>query len=225
MFKYLGEIAPERKLAWDCATGNGQAAVELAKVFDRMIATDASEKQIANAERHDHVDYRVAPAENSGLDSDSVDLVMVAQALHWFDLDRFYAEVNRVLKRGSVFAASAYRFFRITPEIDQIVNRRYYRDIVGPYWPAERASIEKFEEIPFPFSEIKTPRFEMTLQWNLQRLLGYLSTWSATQRFITANKCNPLDEIERELRVAWGDTKQRRRVVWPLTLRASIKAA
>ncbi|HXX41761.1 MAG TPA: class I SAM-dependent methyltransferase [Chthoniobacterales bacterium] len=227
MFKYLGEIAPERKLAWDCATGNGQAAVELANVFDRVIATDASEKQIANAERHKHVDYRIAPAENSGLDSYSVDLVMVAQALHWFDLDRFYPEVNRVLQQSGVFAASAYRFFQITPEIDRIVNHRYYREIVGPHWPAERTSIEKFEEIPFPlsFSEMETPPFEMTLQWNLQHLLGYLSTWSATQRFIAANKRNPLDEIERELRVAWGDTKRLRRIVWPLTLRAGIKVA
>jgi ubiquinone/menaquinone biosynthesis C-methylase UbiE len=226
MFKYLGEIAPERRLTWDCATGNGQAAVELGKVFDRVIATDASEKQIANAEPHERVDYWVAPAEDSGLDSQSVDLVLVAQALHWFDLDRFYAELNRVLKPDGVFAASAYRFFRITPEIDQIVNRRYYQEIVGPYWPAERASIEKFEEIPFPFSEIKTQPFEMTLQWNLQHLVGYLSTWSATQRFVAANKRDPLEEISDELETAWGsDVSQRRNVVWPLMLRVGVKAA
>ena len=107
LFEYLGGIAPQRKLAWDCATGNGQAAIALASVFERVIATDASEAQIANAEAHAHVEYRVAPAENSGIESDTIDLVMVAQALHWFDLDRFYAEVMRLLKPGGIFAASA----------------------------------------------------------------------------------------------------------------------
>src|SRR5947199_9956333 len=116
MFEYLGGVAPSPALAWDCGTGNGQAAVGLASVFDRVIATDASEKQITNAEPHQRVDYRVAPAENSGIESDTVDLIMVAQALHWFDLPRFYEEVPRVLKSNGVFAASAYKFVHITQE-------------------------------------------------------------------------------------------------------------
>ncbi len=111
LFDYLGSIAPSRQLAWDCGTGNGQAAVGLASVFDRVIATDASEKQIANAQSHKRVEYRVAPAENSGIESETIDLIMVAQALHWFDLDRFYAEVRRVLKNNGVLAASAYNLF------------------------------------------------------------------------------------------------------------------
>jgi len=132
LFKYLGAIAPQRKLAWDCGTGNGQAAVALASVFERVIATDASEAQIANAEAHARVEYRVAPAETSGIESDTMDLVMVAQALHWFDLDRFYAEVKRVLKPNGIIAASAYNLLKIAPAIDEIVNRYYY-EIVGPF--------------------------------------------------------------------------------------------
>jgi SAM-dependent methyltransferase len=224
LFDYLGRIAPSRQLAWDCGTGNGQAAVGLASVFDRVIATDASDAQIANAQPHDRVEYRTAPAEQSGLAAETIDLIMVAQALHWFDLDRFYAEVRRVLKRGGIFAASAYKFFHITPEIDRLVNRRYYDKIVGPFWPPERVLVEKFEELPFPFSEIQTPSFEMIAQWNLEHLVGYLRSWSATQRFIAANRRDPLDEIADELRTAWGDTKQTRRVIWPLTLRVRIKA-
>ena len=224
MFEFLERIAPARKAAWDCATGNGQAAVELAKVFDRVIATDASEKQIENAQPHERIEYRVAPAENSGLQTETVDLIMVAQALHWFDLDRFYAEARRVLKPDGVVAASAYKFFHITPEIDQLVNRRYYGKVVGRFWLPERALVEKFEEPPFPFSEIQTPSFEMIAQWNLEHLVGYLRSWSATQRFIAANQHDPLDEIADELRAAWGDTKQTRRVIWPLTLRVGIKA-
>lgn len=172
IFEYLGTLAPSRNLAWDCATGNGQAAVGLASVFDRVIATDASEKQIANAEQHDHVKYRVAPAEASGLESSSIDLIMVAQALHWFDLQRFYDEVRRVLKPNGALAASAYRFFHVTPEIDKLVNHRYHDEIVGPFWPPERALIQKFEQLPFPFPEIEAPRFEMAAEWNLDQLIG-----------------------------------------------------
>jgi SAM-dependent methyltransferase len=224
MFEYLGSVAPSRTLAWDCATGNGQAAVELAEVFDRVIATDASEKQIANAQPYAHVEYRVAPAENSGLQSGTVDLIMVAQALHWFELPRFYEEVRRVLKNRGVLAASAYRFLQIAPAIDELVNRRYYHDIVGPFWPPERLLVEKFEGLPFPFAEIKTPAFEMIAQWKLENLVGYLRSWSATQRFIAANDRDPLAEIADELRAAWGDPNQTRRVVWPLTLRVGLKA-
>jgi ubiquinone/menaquinone biosynthesis C-methylase UbiE len=207
---------PSNELAWDCATGSGQAAVELAEVFEGVIATDASEKQIANAERHPRVEYRVAPAEKSGLESGSVDLITVARALHWFELETFYSEVRRVLRPRGVIAATAYKLATISPEIDALVNR-YYSEIVGRYWPAERVLVEKFEELPFPFAEIETPRFEMVAEWRVEQLLGYLRTWSATQRFMAAEERDPLEEIEGELREVCGDKV--RRVVWPLTVR------
>ena len=223
MFEYLGSLAPSRKLAWDCGTGNGQAAVGLVSVFDRVIATDASEKQIANAEPHERVEYRMVSAEESGLESGTIDLIMVAQALHWFDLDRFYDEVRRVLKKNSVLAASAYNLLHIEPAIDEVINRYYY-EVVGPFWPPERVLIEKFEELPFPFSEIQAPSFEMIGQWNLEHLVGYLRSWSATQRFIAANKRDPLEAIADDLRAAWGDPGQMRKVVWPLILRVGLRA-
>jgi hypothetical protein len=129
-----------------------------------------------------------------------------------------------VLKPNGALAASAYRFFHITPEIDELVNHRYHDGVVGPFWPPERALIQKFEELPFPFPEIDVPRFEMTAEWNLDQLIGYLRSWSSTQRFIAANNRDPLDEIADELRSAWGDADQVRRVVWPLSLRVGIKA-
>lgn len=217
LFRWLGSVASARKSAWDCATGNGQAAVELAKVFDRVIATDASEEQLARAEANARVEYRVASAEQSRLDPQSVDLVTVAQALHWFDLNRFYAEVRRVLKPGGVFAAWAYKLATVEPAIDVVVNR-YYSDVVGKYWPAERVLVEKFEELPFAFEEIGVPQFEMVAEWTVERLLGYLRTWSATQRFRAAEKRDPLEEIEGELRAAWGEDV--RQVIWPLTVKA-----
>ena len=224
LFDYLGSIAPSRQFAWDCGTGNGQAAVGLASVFDRVIATDASEKQIANAQSHKIVEYRVAPAENSGIGSETLDLIMVAQALHWFDLGRFYAEAWRVLKPDGILAASAYNLLRVEPVIDEVVNRYYY-EVVGPFWPAERKLVEQFADLPFPFREIGPPKFEMTAQWNLDHLLGYLRTWSSTQRFIAAKGTDPLEQIIDELRTAWGDSQQTRNVTWPLVLRIGIKAS
>ena len=222
MFEYLGTIAPGRELAWDCATGNGQAAVELAHVFDRVIATDASEKQIANAEPREQVEYRVAPAEQSHLQSGAFDLVLVAQALHWLNRDRFYPEVRRVLKENGVFAASAYIHLRTDESIKEII-KRYYYEIVGPYWPPERALIEKFEEIPFPFPELETPAFEIAAEWNLEHLMGYLWSWSSTQRFVAATSRNPLDRIASDLQMAWGYPQKTRRIAWPLALRVGIK--
>ena len=222
LFDYLGSIAPSRQVAWDCGTGNGQAAVGLASVFDRVIATDASEKQIANAQPHEIVDYRVAPAENSGIGSGTIDLIMVAQALHWFDLDRFYAEARRVLKPDGILAASAYNLLHIEPAIDDIVNRYYY-DVVGPFWPAERKLVEQFADLPFPFREIDPPKFEMTAHWSLEHLLGYLRTWSSTQRFIAAKGTDPLNQISDELHRVWENSGQMRRVTWPLIVRLGRK--
>jgi ubiquinone/menaquinone biosynthesis C-methylase UbiE len=216
LFRWLASIAPASALAWDCATGNGQAAIALAELFDRVIATDASEKQVANAEPNPRVEYRVAAAEASGLEAGTVDLITVAQALHWFDLAKFYGEARRVLKRRGVLAAWAYKLATVSPAIDAVVNH-YYSDIVGPFWPPERVLVEKFEELPFPFESVETPAFEMTADWSVEQLLGYLGTWSATQRFMAAEKSDPLEGVEEELRRAWGT--EMRRVSWPLTMR------
>lgn len=222
LFDYLGNTAPSRQLVWDCGTGNGQAAVGLASVFDRVIATDASEKQIANAKPHDRVEYRVASAETSGIDSATIDLIMVAQALHWFDLDRFYAEAQRVLRPNGVLAASAYNLLHIESRIDEVVNRYYY-EVVGSFWPPERELVEQFAALPFPFDEFDPPKFEMNARWNLDHLVGYLRSWSSTQRFIAAKKSDPLEQIMDDLRNAWDEPQRTRRVIWPLTLRVGRK--
>ncbi len=222
LFSYLGSIAPSLQFAWDCGTGTGQAAVGLASVFHRVIATDASEQQIANAQRHERVEYRVAPAETGEIESETVDLIMVAQALHWFDLDHFYAEARRVLKRNGALAASAYNLLQIEPTIDAVVNRYYY-EIVGPFWPPERELVEQFLDLAFPFRKINPPKFEMAAQWNLAHLIGYLQTWSSTQQFIAAKGTDPLEQITGDLGSAWGDPKQTRNVIWPLVLRIGLK--
>ncbi len=221
LFDYLGSISPSRQLAWDCGTGSGQAAIALASVFDRVIATDASEKQIASATQHERVEYGVAQAESSRIGSETLDLIMIAQALHWFDLDRFYEEARQVLKLDGVLAASAYNLLHIEPAIDEVVNRYYY-EVVGPFWPPERKLVEQFYDLPFPFQEIDPPTFEMRAYWNLDHLIGYLRTWSSTQRFIAERGSDPLEQIIDELYSVWVSSEQTRKVVWPLTLRVSV---
>jgi len=185
-------------------------------------ATDASEKQIANAQPHEQVIYRVATAEHSGIEAETIDLIMVAQALHWFDLPRFYEEARCALKSNGVLGASAYNLLHIEPAIDEVVNRYYY-EVVGPFWPPERELVENFADLPFPFHEIDPPKFEMTAQWNLNHLIGYLRTWSSTQRFMAANGADPLEQIIDELRRAWGNPQEVRTVLWPLILRLGVK--
>jgi SAM-dependent methyltransferase len=220
LFRYLAGSTPEKKLAWDCATGNGQAAIGVAAHFERVIATDASAKQISRAEPHPRVTYLVAPAETSGLESGEFNLVTVAQALHWFDLTAFYAEAKRVLKSGGILAVWNYDFLQIAPEIDAMINH-FYSEIVGPYWPPERRFIERgYKELPFPFEEIRGPAFSIMVNWSLESLLGYLRTWSATQHYIEAKGEDPVGPLGDSLRGLWRNPEEERAVNWPLTLRA-----
>jgi SAM-dependent methyltransferase len=220
LFDYLGGLAPARRRAWDCATGNGQAAVALARIFGEVIATDASRNQLANAPAHPRVRYRVAPAEDSGIRGGSVELVTAAQSLHWFDRDRFWTEARRVLVPGGILAVWAYGLFRMAPEIEAVV-RRLYREIVGPYWPAQRGLIERgYATIEFPFEEERPPAFRMEKEWRLEDLLGYLRTWSATRRFLEARGEDPVVFVERDLERAWGTSPgQTRSAIWDLQLR------
>jgi len=219
LFKFVARAAPDDRLVLDCATGNGQAAVALAEFFQEVIALDASADQIANAEPNERVKYRVAAAESTGLAADSVAAITVAQALHWFDLDAFYTEARRVLAPSGVIAVWAYNYLRLSPDLDALV-RRYHDEIVGPFWPPERRLVGRgYRKMPFPFHEIETPEFQIEVRWSLGHLLGYLRTWSATQRFLAANERDPVELVEPDLGRAWGNPSERKRAIWPLTVR------
>ena len=225
IYAYLASLAPDRSLAWDCGTGNGQAAVGLAAYFERVYATDASEGQISQAHPHENVEYHVEPAEHVLLSDSIVDLVTVAVAIHWFNFDQFYREVKRVLKPEGVLAAWTYNLVEITPAVDELV-RHYYRDIVGGYWPERiRYLEERYETIPFPFEEITAPSFAMETDWSLIQLAGFLDSWSATQRYKAQTGQHPLEQIWQQLTDAWGDEKETRRVHWPLYFRIGRKTS
>ena len=220
IFDYLAQLCPERRAAWDCACGNGQAALALAERFAAVIATDASPQQLAAAPAHANVTYRVARAEGSGIESNSVDLVTVAQALHWFDLDSFYAEAQRVLEPQGVLAVWTYGPLHVEDDGIDALFQEFYHDIVGPYWPPERRLVETgYRELAFPFAELSAPPFNMEEQWDRTHLLGYLTTWSATGRYVDDRKTDPVAALEERLSPLWVDAHSTRRVTWPLALR------
>lgn len=213
----VGEV-PSRRLAWDAGCGNGQASVALADYFDAVFATDPSANQIAKASLRERISYRVEPAEQSSLESGSVDLVCVAQALHWFDLTRFHEEVRRVLKPRGVVAFWTYADCQVDTEVDAQKDRVYV-DLTGPYWPPERALVENgYASLAFPFERIAAPTFEMSVQWDLAHYLAYLRSWSATQHYIRACEQDPVSLVEDDLRKAWGDPARLRPVRWDFRL-------
>ena len=219
LFDWFATQAPSRRLAWDAGCGNGQASVALAARFARVHATDPSATQIANADTRRNVDYRVEPAESCSLADASADLATVAQALHWFDHARYYAEVRRVLAPGGLVAAWCYADCSVVPDVDAAKNRLYV-DLTGPYWPPERRWIEEgYRTLPFPFEEIAAPAFDMQVDWTLARFLAYLRSWSATQRYVAANGADPVAIVEPGIARAWGDPGRARRVRWDFHLR------
>jgi SAM-dependent methyltransferase len=184
-----------------------------------VTATDPAEAQLRSAMAHERVTYKVAPAEQTDLASASVDLITVAQALHWFDFERFYGEVLRVMKPGGVMAAWGYGLHRISADVDPLLQH-YYSDVVGPYWPPERQHIDaRYRSIPFPFPEIEAPAFAMETEWTLDELMGYLGTWSATQRYVQAQGHDPLPSLRERLQSLWGAPPLARRVSWPIYFR------
>jgi len=219
LYEWLASQAPDRALAWDCGAGSGQASVALAAHFEQVLATDASAEQLAQAPAHPGVTWRIAPAQDSGLDEHVVSLVTVAQALHWFPLDAFYTEVRRVLKPRGVVAAWTYAAFVLANrEADDIV-RAYHYGTVDQYWPPERMQVEHgYRDMPFPFTRLEAPAFHMRTSWTLEQVTSYLRSWSATARYVAAHGRDPVVDVEQQLRAVWGDPQQAVDIDWPLTV-------
>lgn len=224
LYDFLAKASPSRKRAWDCACGSGQATLDLAERFDAVIGTDASAQQIAAAKPHPRVTYAVARAEECGLESESVDLVTVAQSLHWFDRPLFYAEAKRVLRAEGLLAVWTYAMPRLNDsKVDKLLHT-YYWDTVGEYWPPERQYVEDgYRSLEFPFPEIKKPSLSMREDWTMAQFLGYLRSWSATGRYVDAKGEDPVVALEEKLTPVWGETQRSRTVSWPLSLRVGRK--
>jgi SAM-dependent methyltransferase len=219
LFEWLAAESPGKSLVWDAGTGSGQAAHALAAHFDTVVATDASPEQLAEARAHPRVRYHRGLEADSGLTPASADLVTVAQALHWFNLQAFYGEVLRVIRPGGLLAVWCYGLHRVVPEIDRVFDR-FYGETVGPWWPAERAEVETgYRRLPFPFPELVAPVFNMAAALDMAGLLAYVGTWSAVRRKIASTGSDPMLELAGELAPIWGDPSAPRAVRWPLSVR------
>ncbi len=217
-FEYLNSIISNKQNVWDCGTGNGQIASELAKTFDKVFATDISQSQIDTALKVENITYSVQPGEKTYFENQQFDLVVIAQAIHWFDFERFYSEVRRTAKEKALICVVGYGRIEISEQIDSVIAD-FYENVIGKYWDKERKYIdENYETIPFPFNEIQTPNFVTILNWTLEHLIGYLNTWSAVKHFIKENGHNPIDKLQSELEQHW-DKGQTIEVRFPLLLR------
>jgi len=219
LFAWLAGHCPRRDLALDCGCGNGQASVALAEHFAAVLAVDPGAEQVRHATAHPRVTYRVAPAEATGAADGSADLVVAAQALHWFDLDRFWPEVRRVARPGAVVAAFTYGLLTVDAPVDAVVGRLYVETLRGS-WPPERAHVDDgYRSLPFPFEPITPPPFAISERWGVDRLLGYLATWSGVTSRDEATGGDVLAEVAPALRSAWG-ADEVKEIRWPLVVRA-----
>ncbi|MFC1564921.1 class I SAM-dependent methyltransferase [candidate division KSB1 bacterium] len=224
LFSYLASISPQRNTAWDCATGSGQAATGLTAYFKNTFASDPSKGQIANADRCENLHYFISSAERVGMRSHSVDLVTVAQAIHWFDFDLFYGEIERILKKNGILAFWSYNLLTIDHDIDKIINKFYWETLKG-YWPVERRFIdEDYMTVPLPFAEMISPVFNMAAEWDIDQFTGYLSSWSAVHIFREKHGRDPFDLICNDLKNVWGNRGDSKIIKWPLNLRIGINS-
>lgn len=220
LFDWLAGIVPQHDLAWDCGAGSGQATAALASRFGKVLGTDISAAQLAAAPQLPNIEYRISSAEASGLPDGSVDLVTVAQAMHWFDLPKFHAEVKRVLKPLGVIAVWGYDRLQLPhPAVQECVDR-FYDDKIAAYWPPERVHVEnRYRDLPFPYARIAAPSFSLHQDWTRDQLLGYLRSWSAVARFHAANGYDPVDDLTEEIMPLWPEGMAMR-VEWPLFMLA-----
>jgi SAM-dependent methyltransferase len=217
LYEWLAGLAPSHEVVWDVGCGNGQASASLAARFDRVVATDISPQQIAQARPHPHVTYTVADEGHCPLPDASCPLITVAQAAHWFDLGTFFTECRRVLTPGGVVAIWGYGLTKLAPEIDVEVQK-FYADEVGPFWPSGREHLDnEYRSLELPLEPIAAPPFAMQVVWDLGAFAAYLLTWSAVQRFIKTKGYDPVPALVERLRPVWGP--EERVVSWPLYLR------
>ncbi|HUS02354.1 MAG TPA: class I SAM-dependent methyltransferase [Chitinophagaceae bacterium] len=217
LFDHILQFVDQKDTAWDCATGNGQAAIALAPYFKKVIATDISEKQLSLAKPYANIQYRISAAEQTNFGDNSFDLITVAQAYHWLKFETFEEEVKRVAKKDAVIAVWGYNLFSTNdPAIDALIQN-FYADIVGPYWDKERKYVDdNYSSVPFNFAPLPTKQFFIKSEWSKDDVVGYLNSWSSVQHFIDTNKCNPVDDISSKLDILW---KAYKGISFPLFLK------
>jgi ubiquinone/menaquinone biosynthesis C-methylase UbiE len=220
LYDFLLEQVTGREAAWDCGTGNGQVAARLSSSFKKVWATDISENQLRQARVLPNVTYLQTRSEQTNLPAHTFDLITVAQAIHWFDFERFYQEVRRTAKPQALLAAWGYGLLHINPAIDPVIEA-FYSEQIGQYWDSERRYIDDaYQTIPFPFEEIPSPEFTLEVYWTLAQLEGYFNTWSSVQKYIAMHHKNPVTEVIANLQPHWQNASEKKRIRFPVFMRA-----
>lgn len=218
LFDYIVSLTNGFDDVWDCAAGNGQAAIGLSKIFTNVHASDISKEQISNSFLRDNISYSIQPSEQTSFFNNQFDVVNVAQALHWFDYDRFWDEVSRVLKPTGFFVAYSYVWPTISDSIDKVVEDKV-KDVIAPYWASNnRLAWDGYKAIEFPFDNLAAPKIDLTNQWNLNQFIDYIHTWSGTRRCMDDIGSDFFDIARNDLLEAWGDPQLTRAVKHPLTI-------
>lgn len=219
LFKYLASLIDNHNVAWDCATGSGQAALSLVKYFDKVIATDVSREQIKNAVQHSRIEFRVCPSENSGISDNSVNLITAASAVHWFNLPEFYREAKRVMAAEGVIAVWTYHVGYIEPPFNDLFLR-FYRDILSPYFSEGARLVDnRYADIVLPGKQIESKNLFVSVKWKLSDMFNFIESWSGTQEYRKRNGENPVSLIETDLRKLWGNPQQIHTLRWPIFIK------
>ncbi|WP_027398665.1 class I SAM-dependent methyltransferase [Anaerovorax odorimutans] len=212
LYNYLNSICKERGVAWDCACGNGQVAIDLIRYFNKVYATDISENQISNSIKHEGIEYYVQSSDKTNFKDNSFDLICVAQALHWFNYDTFWSEVKRVLKKDGIFAAWGYSWFNIDKEIDTLIQSEF-REKIRTYWaPQNKILWDNYENINLPFKKINSPDIEMSIEWDINELFAYMQSWSATRLCIEAEGTDFYSNAYKKIKGIWGNEENKKKV-------------
>jgi ubiquinone/menaquinone biosynthesis C-methylase UbiE len=219
LYDFILQHVDNQQVAWDCATGNGQAAKVLANHFTKVYATDLSQKQLDNAVQKGNIFYSNQTAESTNFDDNTFDLITVAQAVHWFDFDKFYAEAKRVAKPNATIAVWGYGNVKFDDKKLDGQMWNFYNNRVGKYWNFERRHIEEeYRTLPFPFEEIESPKFSIVRKWQRHEFEGYLNSWSAVQNCKNTEGVNPVDDFMLDLSAVWGEF-ERKLLRFPLFLK------
>lgn len=218
LFEYIASLTDQHEAAWDCASGNGQAAIGLARHFDHVEATDVSKGQISNAFENKKIRYSLQPVEKTEFQDGQFDLVNVAQALHWFDFENLWGEVNCVLKSDGVFIAYSYAWSNVNPEIDEAVEQ-HLRKVIEPYWaPNNRLCWDRYRTVKFPFEIIDSPIFDLKNNWDLEQYFNYFHTWSATRRCMDERGSYFVEQAKQHVMKLWGDPTEKKVIKTQLTV-------
>ena len=224
LFTFIKEIVQKTNFVWDVATGNGQAANELAKFFDHVYATDLSDEQLKYAIQQENIEYKKEFAESTSLANSSVDLITIATAIHWFDQPAFFKEADRVLKTKGVLFAWSYGGCKVNIEVDQIIDYFNFEYLVD-YWHegAKMNWYDKYQSLILPFEPISTPNFICKANYNLEEVMNYMFSWSGVQNYIRLHQKNPIEIIQADLEKAWGDPLSVKEIKWHLHTKCSRK--